>query len=99
MEILHITNKTDIDHINKLTNSGKEVFILIYMEGCGPCNAVRPEWTKLENIVKNSNKNNSNKYNNVVIAQIESEHLDKLKLNSVPEGFPTIKYISKKKVS
>jgi hypothetical protein len=98
MEILRINNKTDIDHLNKLTNSGKDVFILIYMEGCGPCNTVRPEWTKLENILKNKtgNKHNGNKYNNVVIAQVESDYLDNLKLNRVPEGFPTIKHISNK---
>jgi hypothetical protein len=93
MKILHINNKTDIDHINNLINSGKDVFILIYMEGCGPCNAVRPEWTKLENILKSKT---GNKYNNVVIAKVESDHLDKIKLNSVPEGFPTIKHISNK---
>lgn len=108
MEILRINNKTDIDHLNKLINSGKDVFILIYMEGCGPCNTVRPEWTKLENILKsktknkhsgnkhNGNKYNGNKYANMVVAQVESDHLDEMKFNRVPEGFPTIKHISNK---
>jgi hypothetical protein len=109
MEILHINNTKTVDHLNKYIKSGKDVFILIYMEGCGPCNQVRPEWTKLEKILKNksgnkriskrSNKSSgkhNDKYSNVVIANVESDDLDKITLNKVPEGFPSIKYISNK---
>jgi hypothetical protein len=93
MEILPINNTKTVDHLNKCIKSGKDVFVLIYMEGCGPCNLVRPEWTKLEKILESKA---GNKYNNVIIANVESDNLDKIQLNKVPEGFPSIKYISNK---
>lgn len=92
MKFLHINNK-NVKDINKSINSGKDVFVLIYMEGCGPCNQVRPEWKKIENIFQNKN---NQKYNNVVIADIESEMLDNMQLTNQPSGFPTMKYISNK---
>ena len=92
MKFLHINNNNSKD-INKHINNGKDVFLLIYMEGCGPCNLVRPEWKKIENIFHNKN---NQKYNNVVIADIESELLDSIKLMNQPVGFPTMKYISNK---
>jgi hypothetical protein len=92
MKFLHINNNNSKD-INKHINNGKDVFLLIYMEGCGPCNQVRPEWKKIENIFQNKN---NQKYNNVVIADIESELLDSIKLMNQPVGFPTMKYISNK---
>jgi hypothetical protein len=92
MKFLHINNNNSKD-INKDINNGKDVFLLIYMEGCGPCNMVRPEWKKIENIFQNKN---NKKYNNVVIADIESELLDNIKLTNQPVGFPTMKYISNK---
>jgi len=76
------------DYIRK----GSNIFILIYMNGCGPCNETRPEWKKIENVLK--------KYKNskdVVIVDIDHELLDKVKENNItPNGFPTIKYISNK---
>ena len=34
--------ETPIVILNKFIKGGKQVFALIYMEGCGPCNATRP---------------------------------------------------------
>jgi hypothetical protein len=34
--------------LNTYIDNGTDVFMLIYMAGCGPCNAARPEWAKLE---------------------------------------------------
>jgi len=92
MKFLHINNN-NVKDINKYIKDGKHVFVLIYMEGCGPCNQVRPEWKKIENIF--ASKNNP-KYNNVVIADIESEMMNNMKLINQPVGFPTMKYISNK---
>jgi len=51
MEFLHINPSTKNAHtFDKMVNDGKNVFVLIYMEGCGPCNQTRPEWTKLKNL-------------------------------------------------
>ena len=43
---------TLIEKLNKhLTSKDAKVFILFFMEGCGPCNATRPEWSKLKNVL------------------------------------------------
>lgn len=67
------------------------VFILIYMEGCGPCNAIRPEWEKLKNVLKNYSNNE-----NIVIMDIDKDIVDKINYLQKPSSFPTIKYITNK---
>jgi hypothetical protein len=42
--------------IDELKNS-KNVFVWIYMEGCGPCNQIREAWTVLQERSKNDNTN------------------------------------------
>ena len=44
MIVLHIETEKDAFMVDKLVNQGSDVFILVYMKGCGPCNATRPEW-------------------------------------------------------
>jgi vacuolar-type H+-ATPase subunit F/Vma7 len=67
------------------------VFLLIYMEGCGPCNAVRPEWAKIKNVFKKYDNNE-----NIVIIDIDKDIVDKINYMQKPSSFPTIKYISNK---
>jgi hypothetical protein len=43
MHNLHINSEKDASKIDELIKQGNDVFILVYMEGCGPCNATRPE--------------------------------------------------------
>jgi hypothetical protein len=40
----------ELDH--HLGRKNNKCFILIFMEGCGPCNATRPEWKKIESALK-----------------------------------------------
>jgi hypothetical protein len=62
------------------------------MEGCGPCIAARPEWKKLENILKNYTNNNE-----VAIVDIDKDLIHKVKyIKNQPSGFPTIRYITNK---
>ena len=89
MKFVHI-DKNNTDYINELIQSKKDIFLLIYMEGCGPCNKVRPEWKKIENIFNNK----KNKNPNIVIADVETANMSKIHLTSMPDSFPTIKYIS-----
>jgi thiol-disulfide isomerase/thioredoxin len=92
MKYLHINpnNKKDIDTFNEHTKSGKKSFVLIYLEGCGPCNMTRPEWKKIENVTKNKYDNND-----VAIVDIDQELLKEIKgLNIQPKGFPTMIYVS-----
>lgn len=87
-------NPNLIDQLNKhLGNNDDKVFILFYMEGCGPCNATRPEWSKLQNILSNDFL----KRGDIGIVAIDHELAGKLNnIGSEPNSFPTIRYVTKK---
>ena len=65
MLILSIHNKDELHKngskknlVDDMIKGKKHVFILIYMEGCGPCNATRPEWSKMaQTLQKQYSKN------------------------------------------
>ena len=91
MKILHINNDNGIKELNGDIKNGKNVYLLIYMEGCMPCNMVRPEWQKLESAFA---KNENTLHKDTVIADVERENMSKLKLKHMPMGFPSIRMIS-----
>ena len=87
------TGMKPIDTLNNFIINGKKIFILIYMEGCGPCNATRPEWQKLKHVL-NKDIDNSNE---VLVVDIDKDLLAKVKnIKIQPMGFPTIRFISNK---
>jgi thiol-disulfide isomerase/thioredoxin len=81
-----------IDKLNKqLSNKDAKVFILFYMEGCGPCNETRPEWAKLKNVLSNDFLNKED----IVIVSIDKDLFGKLKhANKELMSFPTIRFMS-----
>lgn len=89
MHILHINSEKDVSKIDKMIKQGNDVFILVYMEGCGPCNATRPEWAKLESALKDQYAKN----NKVAIIDVNKDFLSGIKLIGEIDGFPTMKYI------
>ena len=77
-----------------LGDKNKKTFLLIFMEGCGPCNATRPEWNKIRNILENKYKYN----NDLLISDIDQDCLKDIKhLPISPSGFPTMVYLNKNK--
>lgn len=92
MEFLHINSSNNVEEFDKMVNDGKHVFVLIYMEGCGPCNATRPEWTKIKNILGQPQQ--KIKYPGVVIADVDQIVCNNIKHISSLSGFPTMRYIS-----
>jgi len=81
-----------LDELNKELKNGKKVFILFYMEGCGPCNATRPEWKKMKNILQNKYKN----LDEFIVVDIDQELIDKITtIKNKPMGFPNMQYIEK----
>ena len=91
MKFLHIypgSKDTTADLNKEIAAPGKHVFLLIYLEGCGPCNATRPEWKKLENVMK------TNKNNNIVVADINQEVASQIKPTQMVTSFPTILYFT-----
>ena len=92
MIFLHINSKTNNAALfNQYVEQGKHIFILFYMEGCGPCNATRPEWKKISTVLKKDIMDNEN----VLVVDIDKNLLSKVKnLGSEPKGFPTIRFIT-----
>ena len=72
---------------NFLSNKHNKSFVLIFMEGCGPCNATRPEWSKLKNI-------SSIKHKNIGIFSIDKDLVSKVDNLKEPNSFPTMRYIT-----
>lgn len=96
MKFLHIdpAHKSQLPELVTAIKSGKPVFVLFFMEGCGHCVAMRPEWAKL--------KTAGADLGDVTIAAVDSGMLDELNSNSDPKvknvttvvnGFPTIKFV------
>ena len=82
--------KTEINKVNDIIhNNNNKLFILYYMEGCGPCNATRPEWDKLQNVLKKLKNNNT-----IAVVDIDQVLSGKIKKISPPNSFPTIRFIS-----
>ena len=75
MGFIHIHKKNckegNCDKVLQLDNlvakKNTKIFLLIFMEGCGPCNATRPEWSKLKNVIPKPFLKN----NNIIIADID----------------------------
>jgi hypothetical protein len=74
-----------------LADKNAKIFLLIFMEGCKPCEATRPEWSKIKNVLKPELLNR----NDVVVAAIDQQLAGKLKnLKFEPRSFPTLKFIT-----
>lgn len=96
MVFLHINDDKKIDELNKLNtyikDDKKHIFLFIFMNGCGPCEATKPEWKNIET----SKIGEKFKYDeNIVVADLEQSLLKSLEnLPKQPSGFPTMYYIT-----
>jgi len=86
------TNKKPSILLDNIIQNDKKnkVFVLIHMEGCGPCMATLPEWKKIENVLKKfANRND------IAIVDIERQSLHHVKnIKNPPNSFPTMRYIT-----
>ena len=97
MVFLHIDTKNYKNNNEKLIkqlnniidNKKNKVFILYYMEGCGPCNATKPEWAKIKNVLKHLEHDNS-----IAVVDIDQVLSSKIKGQHQPVGFPTMRFIT-----
>jgi thiol-disulfide isomerase/thioredoxin len=90
MHVLHANSKEDAEQVNKLIGQDKDVFILVYMEGCGPCNATRPEWAKLESALEDQYSKN----NKLAVVDLNKDYQDVVKSLGNIDGYPTLKHIN-----
>lgn len=86
-----LVHSDEVDDVDAYIDQGKHIFILVYMDGCGPCMATKPEWLDIEDFLKDKYKNDDS----IVVADIENDQLSKLKYVGEVDGFPTMKYIHK----
>lgn len=74
-----------------LGNKNNKCFILFFMEGCIPCNATRPEWNKMKNVL---NKDLLSR-DDIIIASIDHKLAENIKhITSKPSSFPTMRFIT-----
>lgn len=92
MIIIEAKDEASANKINNHIDNGDDVFMLIYMEGCGPCNAVRPEWKELHSALGQQYAKN----NKLVIVDVNKDYAHIIKKIPQPNGFPTILYVSKR---
>lgn len=90
MIILNASDPNNAKKINDIIKKTKHVFILVYMVGCGPCNATRPEWKKMCQTIENKYLSNGD----VAILDLDSKFMNEVKGIGDISGFPTMKYIS-----
>ena len=88
MGFLHVDPSTrqKLNQVNYHIKNGKPTFLLIYMEGCGPCNSTRPEWNKLQNSLFATNPE-------ILITDIDQTLSNEVFKLPPPLGFPTMKFI------
>ena len=95
MPVIHIPSKMDqtkmkdnASAMNKFLKSGKNAFVLIYMDGCGPCMSTHPEWKKLASKFENQD--------DIGVFDVEMSNLanidhEGLKRNIA--GYPTMRHV------
>ena len=90
MSFMDVINKTQLGELNKHHKKDKNIFVLIYMNGCDPCKKTKPEWEKLKN-----------QFENIIIAQIDKDVLPSANSKETfcldVDGFPTIRHYYKNK--
>jgi hypothetical protein len=85
-------NKKNMEIFKEHIGSGKQGFLFLYMDGCGPCNMTKESWKDINKHVKKQNLSN----NNVIVAEINKDLFNEMKnIGTDPMGFPTLRYINK----
>ena len=84
----NIEKSKSIKQLQNYLNNGDDVFALVYMNGCGPCEETKPKWHELKN------KYQTDK--NICVASIEHSLLDEVNNDLIKKditGFPTLRHI------
>ena len=89
MVILNASDSKNAKKMDSIIKNANHVFILVYMVGCGPCNATRPEWKKMCKSLENKYSSN----NDVAILDLDSKFMKEVSVIGDISGFPTMKYI------
>jgi hypothetical protein len=95
MPVIHIPSKMNQNKmkdnasaINKFLKSGKNAFVLIYMDGCGPCMSTHPEWKKLASKFENQD--------DIGVFDVEMSNLGEINHEGLKRniaGYPTMRHV------
>ena len=95
MPVIHIPSKMNqtkmkdnASAINNFLKSGKNAFVLIYMDGCGPCMSTHPKWMELESNFKNQD--------DIGVFDIEASKLEEINHEGLKRniaGYPTMRHV------
>ena len=88
MKFIHPKTSNDVNEVNKHIENGNKIFMLLFLDGCGPCNATRPEWDKIP-----QHTNNMEDSDDIVVVDMEHTLIPHLKYVGDVDGFPSLKYI------
>jgi len=87
-------DETKINNVNDHISAGHHAYIFVYMDGCGPCNSTKPNWS---NFAKKYKSANANTDKNIMIVRINKDLFGNLEgAGGEPGGFPTLRHISNK---
>ena len=81
-----LVNKDNVSDMLPLINNN-ECFIKFWMEHCGHCEAMAPEWNKMKHEIM---KNNGSSMENSAIVEIDAPASSKIPIGRTIMGFPTI---------
>lgn len=85
-------NKKNMEIFKQHIGSGKQGFLFLYMDDCGPCNMTKESWKDIKKYIKKQHLSNGN----IVIAEINKDLFSQMQnIGSDPMGFPTLRYINK----
>ena len=94
-EFIHIDPSTAnyntlISKFNNDVGKGKHIYLFVYMDGCGPCEATKLQWAQIMKHLKPEVLKNDT----VVIAKINQKLFNTLKnVGKEPMGYPCLRYI------
>jgi hypothetical protein len=88
---LNEKSQTNIKKLNDYINSGKHIFLFLFMVGCGPCNETKGPWSKIHHHLESEYLQNPN----IVVSMVDKDFYPKLmNVGKEPMGFPTLRYIN-----
>lgn len=84
-------SKKKIKKLNDHIESGKHIFLFLFMVGCGPCKSTREPWLNTKTYLNEEHKKNPN----IVVAMVDKDFYPNLRnIGKEPMGFPTLRYIN-----
>lgn len=92
MQVRHINDASAAAQVDDLLKNKKHAFVLVYMDGCGPCNATRPEWGKLDTALRSHAALANNP--DVVVLEVNKDFLPNIRGIGQVDGFPTLRYFT-----